>query len=271
MSPGQPSAAMVRALLRIGRPLVRALHRPEITGLEHLPAEGPYLLVANHSAGLGAAEILCFAVLWAERFGGERPIAGFAHSIGFKLRPVRWLHGHLGTIPSTYAAAYETLAAGVPILVFPGGDFETLRPIWQANRVDFGGRKGFARIAQTAQVPIVPLGITGSHFTAPMLLRARALAWILVLPRLMGIKRWGIGLLGLIGALLMAWSDWALWAKALGIWAWWATPLSFLPWIPWTIRMRIGAPLPPPAPEADLDAARDAIQAAVQALVGRSA
>ena len=269
LNPGVPSEAMVRALRRVGRPMVRLFHRPTMTGLEHLPAKGPYMLVANHSAGIGFAEIYCFAALWAERFGRERPIAGFSHPIGFKVQPVKWLHSHLGTIPSTYEAAYAALAAGVPLLVFPGGDHETLRPIWQATRVDFGGRKGFARIAQTAQVPVVPMGITGSHYTAPMLLRARALAWILVLPRLLGIKRWGVSLLGLIGAALIACSGWALWAKIVGIWAWLALPFMLMPWIPWTIRFRIGPALAPPAPDEDLDVARDRIQAAVQALVKR--
>lgn len=269
-TPGEPSAAMVRALLRVGRPIARLFHRPRMTGVEHLPAEGPYLLVANHSAGIGGAEIFCFAVLWAEKFGRERPIAGFSHPIGFKLQPIKWLHTHLGTIPSTYDAAYAALDSGVPLLVFPGGDHETLRPIWQANRVDFGGRKGFARIAQTAQVPIVPMGITGSHYTAPMLFRARALAWILVLPRALGIKRWGISLLGVIGAALMACSGWALWAKILGVWLWLALPLMLLPWVPWTIRYRIGPMLPPPPRDEDLAVARDRIQAAVQALVGRN-
>lgn len=268
---GHPSPFALRVVHRLIRPVVRLAFRPTIEGLEHLPIDRPYLLVANHSAGLGLAEVLSFITVYVGAFGGARPLAGFAHPVGFKVPLGARLHGHLGSIPSTYEAAYAALADGVPILVFPGGDHETLRPIWQANRVDFGGRKGFARIAISAQVPVIPMGITGSHLTAPMLWRARSLAWVLGVPRLFGIKRWGVSLLGVMGVALIALSSWACWVKVLTAWLWLATPLMLLPWVPWTIRFRIGPALPLFDPQADPADARDAVQAAVQALVGARA
>jgi hypothetical protein len=88
------------------------------------------------------------------------------------------------------------------------------------------------------------MGIRGSHFTAPILLRSRLLANALVLPRLVGVKRWGLSVLGLFGAAAIASLTPLPWpAKIVLIWLWLGTPLVFLPWIPWTIRMRIGAPL----------------------------
>jgi 1-acyl-sn-glycerol-3-phosphate acyltransferase len=75
-----------------------------------------------------------------------------------------------------------------------------LRPLWQYDRVDFGGRVGFLRIAREAGVPVVPLGIRGGHLTAPILFRSRALATLLVAPRLIGQKRRGVSLLGLLVA-----------------------------------------------------------------------
>ena len=42
------------------------------------------------------------------------------------------------------------------MLVYPGGDYEVHRPSWERNRVDFGGRKGFIRLAIEQDVPIVP-------------------------------------------------------------------------------------------------------------------
>ena len=36
------------------------------------------------------------------------------------------------------------------MLVYPGGDYEVHRPSWERNRVDFGGRKGFIRLALDA-------------------------------------------------------------------------------------------------------------------------
>lgn len=265
-TPGQVSAGALQCLTRIVRPLSRLFNRPKLTGFDNLP-DGPYLLVANHSAGVALAEILAIASLWAERFGAARPLAGFAHVIGFKFPPLRWVHRQIGTIPSTYEAAFDALAKGVPVLVFPGGDHESLRPIWQANRVDFGGRRGFVRIAREAGVPIVPMGIVGSHYTVPILWRSRALAWLLIIPRLAGIKRWAISLLGVLGCVAFACTGWAWWVKLLTGWLWLALPGMFTPIVPWTIRMRIGEPMPVFGADCDLDAARDAVQARVQQLV----
>ena len=267
---------MVRLVARYIEPFVRLCYRPTLDGIANLPERGPFLLVANHSAGLGVAEILSFLALYLRDVGPERPLTGFAIPIGFRVWPLSAAHRALGTIPSTYEAAEQALSAGVPILVFPGGDHETLRPVWQANRVDFGGRLGFLRIARAAGVPIVPLGIRGSHYTAPMLLRSRLLATLLVVPRLMGQKRWGISLLGVIVAALIAWSGPGTWPlRAALSWLWLGSALSFVPWIPWTIRMRVGAPIAAndlfagEGTEEELRRALPRVEAAVQALVVR--
>ncbi len=243
LGPGVPSAGVLLVLRRVVLPAVLLLFRPTIEGTQHLPKDGPYLLVSNHNAGLGLAELLCFAALWVEAFGDSRPIAGYAHPLGFAFWPGTAVHRRLGTIPSTYEAAYHALELGVPILMFPGGDYETLRPVWQSNRVDFGGRKGFLRIAEKSGVSIVPLGIQGSHYTAPMLVRGKWLAWLLVLPRLFGIKRWALSLLGVIGCVGIAALPLNIWLRGGLAYLWLASPLVLFPWIPWTIRFRVGEPL----------------------------
>ncbi len=274
-NPGHVSPWARRFILKRLMPVVRVLFRPTISGLEHLPADRPFLLVANHSAGMGLAEIFSFVSLYARDVPPERPLAGFAHHMGFKIWPLKAIHPHIGTIPSTYEAAYDALDKGVPILVFPGGDHETLRPIWQAGRVDFGGRKGFLRIARQAGVPIVPMGITGSHFTAPILLRSRALATVLVVPRLMGLKRWGVSLLAVLGTGALALTPLPVWVKVPAIFLWLSSPLTFAPIIPWTIRFKVGQPIEPqtlfPGDEADdeeLTQALAEVQRAIQRLVG---
>ncbi|NVB37020.1 1-acyl-sn-glycerol-3-phosphate acyltransferase [Pseudenhygromyxa sp. WMMC2535] len=220
------------------------MHRPRLEGLEHLPRDRPFLLVANHSGGMALAELSSFAALYAERLGGEPPLAGFALPLGFH-GPMAPLHRALGSVPSTYAHAYEALEGGASLLVFPGGDHEVLRPIWKAHEVDFAGRVGFLRIAKTAGVPIVPMGIRGSHFSAPILLRSKVLPWLLVFPRLLGLKRFAISVLGILGALPILFSPLALGWKIVIVWLWMGSPVTLLPIIPSTIRFRIGAPLLP--------------------------
>lgn len=223
-------------------PLVRLAHRPTMAGTEHLP-EGAFLLVANHSAGLGLSEIVSFATLYLHEVGPERPLAGFAMTTSFRVPGLRAALGAVGAVPSTYEHARSTLAAGVPLLVFPGGDHETMRPVWQHDRVDFGGRLGFLKIAREMGVPIVPMGIRGGALTAPMLVRSRRLAKLLVAPHLVGQKRWGISLLGALGTAGIALTPMPLVAKVAASMLWLGSPISFVPWIPWTLRYRIGAPI----------------------------
>lgn len=242
--PGRFAPSLIRFARSFGKPVADALYRPRLEGLEHLP-DGPFLLVANHSAGIAVAELGSFFTLWLNEFADRKPLAGFTLPLSFRTYPLNRLLRAGGAIPSTYAAAAETLAAGVPVLVFPGGDYEALRPVWQANRVDFGGRTGFLRVAADAGVPIVPMGIRGSHYTAPILWRSEALANALVVPRLLGLKRWPVTVLGLAGAGLILFGPGrrSLTARLGGTAVWLASPLMLLPWIPASIRFRIGEPM----------------------------
>jgi 1-acyl-sn-glycerol-3-phosphate acyltransferase len=279
-TPGRPHPWLAWLLRAVGRPLVRVLHRARLEGLENLPESGPFLLVANHSGGTATAEIVSFAALYLTRFGDTRPLAAFAHPAAFSLWPVSLFLRHVGAIPSTMSHAEETLADGVPILVFPGGEYEAFRPIWQAYRVDFGGRKGFLRVARAARVPVVPMGIRGSAFTAPVLWRAGSwLPRVFVLPWLGGVKRFPITVLGiLVSALVLAFVDWPLPWRIFAIWAFHATVvLPTAAWIPASIRIRIGAPIAPETlfdgsgAESDLGPALARVEGAVQELVSAPA
>lgn len=245
-NPGQISEWGARFVSRFVGPIVRACFRPTIEGLENLPTDRPYLLVANHSAGVGLAELASFATLWLDHVGTKQRIAGFALPLGFVVWPFSVMHRELGTVPSSYAAAHDALAKGSPLLVFPGGDHESLKPVWQVHNVDFCGRVGFVRIARDANVPIVPIGIRNGAYTAPIVLRSKLLAWLLVVPRLMGVKRWGISLLGLLGCLaigLLLPASWPI--RAALCWLWLGSPLTFLPIFPATLRFRVGEPIEP--------------------------
>jgi 1-acyl-sn-glycerol-3-phosphate acyltransferase len=204
------------------------------------------MLVANHSAGIAIAELASFATLWTSGEVSALPLAGFAHPVGFRSAPGRWVHRHAGSAPSTYGAAHEALRSGVSLLVFPGGDHECLRPLSRAHEVDFAGRTGFLRIARDSGVPIIPMGIRNSHFTVPIAGRSRLLARLLVLPGLLyGVKNWTISVNSVIGAAAISLLPWPVWARVAAAWLWLSSPFIFVPVVPATIRFSIGPPLEP--------------------------
>lgn len=267
--PGIMNPAVVRFFARVIHPMMRVLHRATLEGIEHLPREGPFLLVANHPCGFGVAEIASFMALYAKHVGLARPLAGFAHPAAFSVPPISTLYRSIGTIPSTHEAADVALSAGVPILVLPGGDHEALRPFWQAHRVDFGGRVGFLRIAERARVPVVPMGFRS--ITVQPLFRSRVLAWASVWPRFLGVKRWGLSLFGVLGAAsLVAFAPFTLPWRFLCAAIWALSPLAMLPCLPSRIRIRIGQPIQPDTlftESGDLDGARTRVERAVEALL----
>jgi 1-acyl-sn-glycerol-3-phosphate acyltransferase len=84
--------------------------------------------------------------------------------------------------------ASEALDSGAALLVYPGGDYEVHRPSWLSGKVDFGGRKGFIRLALEKNVPIVPVVSVGGQETALFLTRGEGLARRLWLDRLFRLK-----------------------------------------------------------------------------------
>lgn len=174
----------VRHTLPLLRPLLRAWFRPDVRGLERIPATGPVLLVGNHSGGNVTPDTLVFAVAFNDRFGAERPFVQLAHDIVMALP---WLHvlRRYGTVTAAHSTARAALDAGAAVLVYPGGDWEVHRPSSERNRIEFHGRQGFIRLALETGAPIVPVVSVGGQETALFLTRGDHLARALRLHRLL--------------------------------------------------------------------------------------
>jgi 1-acyl-sn-glycerol-3-phosphate acyltransferase len=84
--------------------------------------------------------------------------------------------------------AHKALDSGAALLVYPGGDYEVHRPSWESAKVDFGGRKGFIRLALEKNVPIVPVVSLGGQETALFVSRGERLAKLLGLDRMFRLK-----------------------------------------------------------------------------------
>jgi 1-acyl-sn-glycerol-3-phosphate acyltransferase len=161
--------------------------RAEVRGLDRIPEEGPVLLVGNHSGGNLTPDTSVFTLAFSTYFGVERRFHQLAHNLVLSMPGLGWLRKY-GTVAATPRNAERALDNGAALLVYPGGDYEVHRPSWESATVDFGGRKGFIRLAQQKGVQIVPVVSVGGQETALFLSRGERLAKLLRLDRMFRLK-----------------------------------------------------------------------------------
>jgi 1-acyl-sn-glycerol-3-phosphate acyltransferase len=161
--------------------------RAEVRGLQNIPEEGPVLLVGNHSGGNLTPDTHVFTLAFSTYFGVERRFHQLAHNLVLSMPGLGRLRKY-GTVAATPENAEHALDVGAALLVYPGGDYEVHRPSWESGKVDFGGRRGFIRLAKDRKVPLVPVVAIGGQETALFLSRGERLAKLLGLNRMFRLK-----------------------------------------------------------------------------------
>jgi 1-acyl-sn-glycerol-3-phosphate acyltransferase len=161
--------------------------RGEVRGLGNIPEKGPVLLVGNHSGGNLTVDTGVFMLAYSAYFGVERELYTLAHNLVVSFPGLGFLK-KWGVVAASRANARKTLEEGNALLVYPGGDYEVHRPVWQRNVVDFDGRKGWIRTALEHDVPIVPVVAIGGQETSLFLSRGETLAKLLMLDRAFRLK-----------------------------------------------------------------------------------
>jgi 1-acyl-sn-glycerol-3-phosphate acyltransferase len=129
-----------------------------VTGLEHVPSSGPYIVVSNHTSNLDPPFI--GAAIGRHT---RRPIHFMAKDEIRHWPLVGWLARGSGVFfvrrgegdRAAQRSALQHLAAGRPIGIFPEG---TRSPTGALGEP----KAGVALIALRSGVPLVPVGITGS-------------------------------------------------------------------------------------------------------------
>jgi len=215
--------AIARAV-RLLEPLAR-YHRLDVRGLERWPS-GPALLVGNHNSGAGLTDALFLTHVY-RRYGFSEPIHVLGHQALFELPGGRRLLSSLGVLPASPDNARRALEAGRKVLVFPGTDYDSMRPYRDRKRVVFAGHKGFARLAIATGAPIVPVVNAGAHETFVVLAQGRRVAKALRIPQLL---RWHSMPIVLS----------IPWGVTVG-------PMSYLPYLPLPakVTVEIGTPIDP--------------------------
>ncbi len=161
--------------------------RADVRGLDRIPANGPVLMVGNHSGGNLPPDTFVFTLAFCSYFGVERPFYQLAHNLVVSMPGLGSLR-KFGTVAANHDNATLALASGAALLVYPGGDYEVFRPSWERHDVDFGGRKGYVKLAREAGVPIVPIASVGGQEAALFLDRGQWLAKLLMVDKLARLK-----------------------------------------------------------------------------------
>lgn len=183
--PGERDPEFVEHLLESVEPVLRWYFRAEAHGGEHIPVEGPALLVGNHSGGLQTAESLVIFREVMRQHGKHRPLYGLGHNIVFDDPTFRKYAGRFGALRAGHENARRAFERDALVLVYPGSDLDSFRPWSERNRVVFGQRTGFVRLVLESRVPIIPVVTVGAQEAFYVLTRGERLARALGLKKLL--------------------------------------------------------------------------------------
>jgi 1-acyl-sn-glycerol-3-phosphate acyltransferase len=150
---------IIKAILK---PLLRGIYRIRVEGLESVPKRGPAIIAANHLSFLDSFFIPLVVP--------KRRVTYLAKADYFKSWKTAWFFKMVGQIPmdrsggSKSKAALDTalgvLKEGKLLGIYPEG---TRSPDGYLYR----GRTGVARLALTAGVPVIPVGLVGTVEVMP--------------------------------------------------------------------------------------------------------
>jgi 1-acyl-sn-glycerol-3-phosphate acyltransferase len=149
--------------------------RLEVDGWERLPP-GPCLLVGVHSGGALTMDAWTFIYAWWRRFGEERVLHGTAHDVLMAAPGLGDYFRAMGVVPASRKSVAAGLAAGHDVIVWPGGEQDSMRRWSRRDVATLAGRRGFVRQALRSQVPIVPVASVGGHDTVFVVSEGRWLA-----------------------------------------------------------------------------------------------
>jgi 1-acyl-sn-glycerol-3-phosphate acyltransferase len=161
--------------------LYRQWFRVRMRGLEHVPAAGPALVVANHSGVLPLDAIMLQAGLFADH-PAHRNLRLLGADLVYDLPGLAGLARRSGHTRADPVCARRLLAAGELVGVFPEGFKGIGKPFAARYQLQRFGRGGFARTAISAGVPIIPCAIVGAEEIYPMIGNAGRAARLLGLP-----------------------------------------------------------------------------------------
>jgi 1-acyl-sn-glycerol-3-phosphate acyltransferase len=149
--------------------------------MEHLPAKGAALVVANHS-GTVALDALMLALAVHDEHPEQRYLRLLGADLVFRMPFLSELARKHGSTLACNPDAERLLRKGELVGVFPEG-FKGIGKLFRDRyRLQRFGRGGFVSAALRTGAPIIPVSIVGAEETYPMLGNLKPLARLLGTP-----------------------------------------------------------------------------------------
>jgi len=191
-------AELTEALLPGLRPLYHKWFRVEVRGIEHIPASGGALVVANHSGTIPLDSLMTQLAVHDEH-PAHRHLRMLGADLVFAMPVVGQLARKTGTTLASTTDAERLLRSGELVGVWPEGFKGIGKPFSERYKLQRFGRGGFVSAALRTGVPIVPCSIVGAEEIYPVLGNLSSLARLLGVPYLPITPTFPwLGLLGLV-------------------------------------------------------------------------
>ncbi len=169
------------SLLDVFRALYRDYWRVETTGVEHVPAHGRALLVANHAGVLPWDGTMIKTAVFTEH-SSPRHVRALVASQFMGMPVLSWFLRRTGQAVGHPDDTRRLLERDELVLVFPEGTKGTGKSFKDRYRLRRFGRGGFVATAIRARAPIIPVSVVGSEEIYPMLADVEPLARFFGLP-----------------------------------------------------------------------------------------
>jgi 1-acyl-sn-glycerol-3-phosphate acyltransferase len=178
---------MDREAIEMVRPFLRFMYRTwwrvSVEGLEHVPAEGRALLVANHSGVLPWDGAMIATAVADDHPTQTDRIVRSLHLHWFSTLPfIAPALAAMGQVPGLPENAVRLLENDELVAVFPEGLKGVGKLYKDRYKLARFGRGGFVQVALRARAPIVPVAVVGAEEIYPMLANAEPVAKLFGMP-----------------------------------------------------------------------------------------
>jgi 1-acyl-sn-glycerol-3-phosphate acyltransferase len=142
--------------------------RVQASGLEHIPAKGRALLVANHAGTLPYDSAMVMHAVRRDH-PARRDVRPLVEDTVFHLPFLGPIMNRIGGVRADPENAERLLLKDELVAVFPEGE-KGMGKLWKDRyRLQRFGRGGFVKLALRTGAPIIPVAVVGAEEAAPML------------------------------------------------------------------------------------------------------